>query len=152
MKASHGAVAALAALVAAAAALIVVELVNGAAEYGTVESADPCTVQEDFPGDGLDATLQRIALSGLNGAACELGVTRAELVLSFAPSVAPKPIEWDDETIELAVRNGLLKAVDDAEERESLPGWAAFILREVVERAPIGWLIDGAQELGDLFG
>jgi hypothetical protein len=151
MRASYGAVAALAALLAAAVALIVVEIVNGAGDYGTVQSADPCTVQEDFPGEGLDGTLQRIALSGLNGAACELGATRAELVLSFAPSVAPKPIEWDDETIERAVRNGLLKSIDDAEERDSLPGFAAFILREIVERAPIDWLIDGAQELADLF-
>ena len=46
----------------------------------------------------------------------------------------------------------MLKAVDDAEERGSLPGVAAFLLREVIERAPIDWLINGAGELADLFG
>ena len=79
-------------------------------------------------------------------------MTREELVLSFSPSVAPKEIKWDEATVERAVRKGMLKAVDDAEERGSLPGIAAFLLREVIERAPIDWLIKGAGELGDLFG
>ena len=152
MKLKHAAVAVLAALIVGVGALIAIEFANGATDYGTLEREDPCTAQDDFSGSGLDATLQRIALSGLNGAACELGVTREELVLSFAPSVAPEEIEWDEATVERAVRNGMLRAVDDAEERDSLPGVAAFILREVIERAPIDWLISGAGELADLFG
>jgi hypothetical protein len=152
MRRHLGAIAVLASLLAAAVALIVVELVNGAASYGVVEQEDPCTAVEQFPGEGLDATLQQIVLSGLNGAACELGVTRAELMLSFAPSVAPKPIEWDDETIERAVESGLLKAIDDAEERGRIGDITALILREIVERAPLDWLIRGGQEILDLFG
>jgi hypothetical protein len=152
MKLKHAAVAVLAALVVGVGALIAIEFANGATDYGTLEREDPCTAQDDFSGSGLDATLQRIALSGLNGAACELGVTREELVLSFAPNVAPKEIKWDEATVERAVRKGMLKAVDDAEERGSLPGIAALLLREVIERAPIDWLIKGAGELADLFG
>jgi hypothetical protein len=152
MKLKHAAVAVLAALIVGVGALIAIEFANGATDYGTLEREDPCTAQDDFSGSGLDASLQRIALSGLNGAACELGVTREELILSFAPSVAPKEIKWDEATVERAVRKGMLKAVDDAEERGSLPGVAAFLLREVIERAPIDWLIKGAGELGDLFG
>jgi hypothetical protein len=152
MKLKHAAVAVLTALIVGVGALIAIEFANGATDYGTLEREDPCTAQDDFSGSGLDASLQRIALSGLNGAACELGVTREELILSFAPSVAPKEIKWDEATVERAVRKGMLKAVDDAEERGSLPGVAAFLLREVIERAPIDWLIKGAGELGDLFG
>jgi hypothetical protein len=142
----------LALLFAAAAALIAIELIRGAPSYGAAEQEDPCTAAVEFPGDGLDASLQRIALSGLNGAACELGATRAELVLSFAPAVAPKPIEWDQETIERAVRSGLLRAIDDAEERGGIGDFTAAILREIVERAPLDWLIRGGQGLADLFG
>jgi hypothetical protein len=152
MRRHLGAFAVLGALFAAAAALIVIELVRGAPTYGAVEQEDPCTAVEQFPGEGLDATLQRIVLSGLNGAACELGATRAELVLSFAPAVAPKPIEWDNETIERSVRSGLLNAIEDAEERGSIGDFTAAILREIVERAPLDWLIRGGQELADLFG
>ena len=152
MTRTRAAAVALGALVAAGVVLLAVELSRGALDYGTVEQQDPCTATVDFRGDGLDATLQRIALAGLNGAACELGATREELVLSFAPSVAPKPIEWDRATIERAVRSGLLEAIDDAEDRGSIGGITATILREVVERAPIDWLIEGGAGLADLFG
>jgi hypothetical protein len=61
-------------------------------------------------------------------------------------------IEWDDETIEAAVRAGLLEAISDAEERGSVNAIVAVVLREVVERSPVQWLIDGGQGLADLFG
>jgi len=48
-------------------------------------------------------------------------------------------------------RAGLLGAIDDAEQRGSLNAIVATILREVVERAPVQWLIDGGQGLADLF-
>lgn len=134
-----------------AGALIGVELANGAADAGTLTVQDPCEPREAFPGEGFDATLQRIVLDGLDGAACELGTTREELVLSLAPSSGVQ-IEWDDETIEAAVRAGLLEAISDAEDRGSVNALVAVVLREVVERAPVQWLIDGGQGLADLFG
>jgi hypothetical protein len=148
----RSALAALAAILAAAAALIAVELGRGAPSYGELESRDACAARVGFPGDGADATIQRIAISGLYGAACELGATREELILSFVPSVATAEIRWDRETIARAVRGGLVRAIDDAEARGSLPGFAALILREIVQRAPIDWLLDRAGDLADLFG
>ena len=48
----------------------------GARDVGEYVAEDPCTADPDpFPGGGLDGTVQRIALSALNGAACELGTT-----------------------------------------------------------------------------
>jgi hypothetical protein len=146
------ATAGLVALLVAAAVLIGVELANGAADAGALAVGDPCEERTSFPGQGLDATMQRIVLDGLDGAACELGTTREELVLSLSPSSAVDEIPWDDATIERAVRAGLLEAIDDAEQRGSLNGFLAFGLREVVERAPLQWLVDGGQGLVDLFG
>ena len=55
-------------------ALLGAELASGARDVGEYVAADPCAAGPDpFPGDGLDASVQRIALSALNGAACELG-------------------------------------------------------------------------------
>jgi hypothetical protein len=142
---------ALAALLAAGVVLIAVELSNGALDYGDSIAADPCTEREPFPGDGFEATLQRIALDGLDGAACELGTTREELVLSFDSQLGGD-VEWDEETLERALRSGLLEAIDDAEERDSIGGLEATILRQVVERAPLDWLIEGGGDLADLFG
>jgi hypothetical protein len=152
MKRSWLAIGALVALLAGAGALIAVELSNGATDVGTDATQDPCDPRAPFPGEGLDATVQRIVLNGLDGAACELGVTREELVLSFESRSGVKPIPWDDETIEEAVRAGMLRAVDDAEERGDLNGLTARIVRGIVERAPLQWLIDGGQEIAGLFG
>lgn len=142
---------ALAALGLAAAVLITIELVNGALSYGESNVADPCEPREPLPGEGLQATVQRIALDGLDGAACELNTTREELVLSIDPELG-RDVEWDRETLERVVRSGLLESIDDAEERGSISGLEAVIMREVVERAPLDWLIQGGSTIADLFG
>ncbi len=151
MKSTPTGLAALLALLLAGAALVVAELANGAVDTGALAVRDPCEPRPSFPGQGLDATLQRIVLDGLDGAACELGGSREELVLSLEPSSTTRPIRWDDETIERAVRAGLVEAIDDAEQRGSLNAIVATILREVVERAPVQWLIDGSQGLAGFF-
>lgn len=142
---------ALGALGLVAAVLIVVELANGALSYGESKVADPCVPRETFPGDGFEATIQRIVLDGLDGAACELNTSREELVLSIDPALG-RDVEWDRETLERAVRSGLLEAIDDAEARDSIGGLEARLLREVVDRAPLDWLIQGGSSLADLLG
>jgi hypothetical protein len=143
---------ALIALLAAAGLLIGAELASGAIDAGSPTSRDPCEPRPAYPGQGIDATVQRIVLDGLDGAACDLRTTREELVLSLAPRSGSRPVRWDDETIEQALRAGLLEAIDDAEQRGSLNGIVATLMRQVVQRAPVQWLIDGGQGLADLFG
>ena len=145
------AVGVLVALFVGAAGLIAFEFANGAADAGALAIRDPCEPRSAFPGEGIDATLQRIVSDGLDGAACELGTTREELVLSLAPGSGVEPIPWDDETIERAVRAGLLESIDDAEQRGSLNGLLAVALRQVVEHAPVQWLIDSSQGIAGLF-
>ena len=145
------AVGVLVALFVGAAGLIALEFSNGAADAGALAIHDPCEPRSAFPGEGIDATLQRIVSDGLDGAACELGTTREELVLSLAPGSGVEPIPWDDETIERAVRAGLLESIDDAEQRGSLNGLLAVALRQVVEQAPVQWLVDGGQGIAGLF-
>ena len=120
---------------------------QGARSFGEVELADPCEPRKPFTGDGLEATLQRAMLDGLDGAACSLDASREELVLSFVPEVAHKEIRWDDGTVEQAVRAGLEHSIDAAVERETIGGIRATILRELVRRAPIDWMIDGGAGL-----
>ena len=76
----------------------------GADDFGSPGVADPCTAPPDpFPGDGFDAAAQRFVLSGLNGAACELGISREELVLSLEPR-SGVDVEWDRDTITEALQ------------------------------------------------
>lgn len=104
--------------------------------------ADPCTAPPDpFAGNGLDATAQRLVLSGLNGAACELGLSREALVLSLEPR-SGIDLEWDRTTVEAALRSGVQRAISDADQRDSLPGWIATALTWLVDRAPISWFLE----------
>jgi hypothetical protein len=132
----------LALLGVAAVALLAIELAKGGLSYGRSMAADPCEARAPYPGKGFDATLQRVVLDGLDGAACKLGTTREELILSFDPSFGVN-VRWDRATAERAVRAGLLGAVDDAEKRGSLGSLEALVLREVIRRAPIDLLLEG---------
>jgi MFS family permease len=125
-------------------ALIAAEFRAGARDYGTREYVAPCDAPADpFPqGDGLDGTIQRIALSTINGAACELGTSREELLLSMEPKSGFGPeVTWTEDTLEAAVRAGLVRAVEDADERDTIPGLVARALRFAAERAPLDWVL-----------
>lgn len=124
-------------------ALIGAELAGGASDVGRYVAEDPCAAPpEPFEGGGIDGVVQRTALSAINGAACELGTSRERLVLSIDPDSGYAAVTWDDETAEEALRVGAQRAIDDAEERGSIPGVVAFLLREVVDRAPVDWLVE----------
>jgi hypothetical protein len=104
----------LVALLGAAVALIAVELSIGAISFGEAKLADPCKAQPHVSEGGIfgsiDAAIQRVALSGLNGAACSLHTSREELVLSFAPAAGTKKVRWSRATIEKALRGGIARA------------------------------------------
>jgi MFS family permease len=124
-------------------AFVTLEWRGGAQDFGRYEAADPCAAGPDtYPGKGLDGTVQRIALGGLNGAACDLGTSREELILSLDPKSGIGDIAWDRDTAAKAIQSGTSRAIDDAVDRGTLPSWAGRALRFVVERAPIQWLLD----------
>jgi hypothetical protein len=139
------------ALLLAVAALLAVELGLGAVGYGSTKLTDPCH-PKTFPGSGVDATIQRVVLDGLSGAACRLGTSREQLVLSLGSGGGYPPRRWDRHTIEVAVRAGMLAAVADAKRRGEIPSFLAPLLRGAIRAAPLDELIRGAISLGDLFG
>ena len=138
-----------AALLAAAVVFLAVELGLGAWGFGEVKRVDPCTATTPSLGSGVDATLQRIVLDGLNGAACRLHTTREELVESLGSSGSKR---WSDEQIQVAVRAGLVQAIDKAEHRGDVPGILAGLLREAAKHAPIKFLIQNGSSLSGLLG
>jgi hypothetical protein len=138
----------LVALLLGAAALVAVELGNGALDEPKPAIANPCSPRHGRTG-GIDATIQRIVLDGLDGAACRLHTTREELVLSLGSGTGVTR-RWDEHTIEVALRAGLLRSVDEAERRGDVPGFLAPLLRRLVERAPLRQVIEGGFSLRDL--
>lgn len=140
----------LVALLASGAVLVGVELARGALDQPSPKIANPCQPRAGRSG-GIDTTIQRIVLDGLDGAACRLHTTREELVLSIGGgSLAPR--QWDEHTVEVALRAGLLQSVDAAEQRGDVPSFLAPALRGLVERAPLDKLLRGGFSLSDLLG
>jgi hypothetical protein len=131
--------------------LVGVELAKGALDEPAPAIANPCQPRDGRNG-GIDATIQRIVLDGLDGAACRLHTTREELVLSLGSGGVGVTRRWDEHTIEVALRAGLLRSVDSAEQRGDVPGFLAPALRGIVERAPLDKLIRGGIKLSDLLG
>ena len=140
----------LVALLASGLALVGLELASGALSEPSPKLADPCLPRDGRTG-GIDATVQRIVLDGLDGAACRLHTTRERLVLSLAPQSGVRR-RWDEHTIEVAVRAGLLRSVDEAERRGDIPDFLAPILRRIVRSAPLDRLVRGGIGLSDLLG
>jgi hypothetical protein len=147
-RGSATAVAALVSLLLAAAALVAVELGQGATRYGSGGLANPCHPRT-FTGSGLDATIQQTVLHGLDGAACRLGISREQLVLSLA-SGGSHPPHWDAHTIEIALRAGVVAAADDALKRGALPNPLAPLIRDAIQHAPLDQIVRGAITIGNL--
>jgi len=140
----------LVALLLSGVALAGVELGRGALNEPAPKIANPCQPREGRTG-GIDATIQRIVLDGLDGAACRLHTSREELVLSLGGGVGVTR-RWDEHTIEVALRAGLLRSVDAAEQRGDVPSFLAPALRQLVESAPLDKLVRGGISLSDFFG
>jgi hypothetical protein len=137
-------------LLVSGAVLVAVELGKGALDPPSPKIANPCRPRDGRTG-GIDATIQRIVLDGIDGAACRLHTTREELALSLGGGVGVTR-RWDEHTIEVALRAGLLRSVDEAERRGDIPSFLAPAVRGLVERAPLKPLIEGGFKLSDLFG
>jgi hypothetical protein len=131
----------LAAVLASSAVLVGVELAKGALHEPPPRIASPCRDRGGRTG-GIDAAVQRIVLDGLDGAACRLRTTREELVLSLGSGTGVRR-RWDPHTVEVALRAGLLRSVDEAERRGDIPRFAAPLVRRLVERLPLDRLVRG---------
>jgi hypothetical protein len=133
-------------LLVAGATLVAVELALGARDYGRVELERACSAPPPrLDRNGLDRTIQRIVLSGLSEAACELETTREELVLSLSPRTGSRYGTWSDEELEEALQAGLVEAVDDARDRDELGSTEARVLRELAERTPVQLILEAAE-------
>jgi hypothetical protein len=140
------------ALLAGAAALVGVELGKGAARSVSPSIANPCRARPPFAGGGIDGVIQRVVLDGLDGAACRLGTSREELVLSLRSGTGVRLRNADRNDAEAAIRAGLLRSVDEADSRGDIPSFLVPVVRRLIRTAPLDTLIQGGITLRDLFG
>jgi hypothetical protein len=134
------------------AAVVVPYLALGGASFEPTPVADPCETRELPDTDGVAETLERIALRGVDGVACELGVSREDLVLAIRSEEALDAFSeeqgLDRDELEEAITAGLLRAVDDAEEADALPAFVVPLVRRAAESVPPWLILRTLEQLG----
>jgi hypothetical protein len=141
-------------------------LAAGGASYEPAGTQDPCKPRAWRSPEGIKEIVEQFSLSALDGAACELGVSRETLARALASEEARNRFAErygiGDAALEDAVHAGLVRAVDDAEDAGALSPILAVPLRELAQRVPVeegielindaSPLFDDAQALLDLLG
>lgn len=138
------------AAVIASLALVGTSLALGGASYEPKPVQDPCQPRSWTSPQGLDEIAQQLTLSALDGAACELHVSRETLVLALGTPEGRAQFA-NDPRLAAALRAGLIRAVDDAQTAGAIPGPIADALRAAIESLPADQLVNAARNARDLF-
>ena len=140
----------------AAVALVGIYLAAGGSSYTPEKSQDPCQHRAWSDPEGLSEIANQFSISALDGAACQLGVTREALARALASPEARERFSErygiDDEKLARAVRAGLLRAIEDAEDAGALSPLIAGPLRGTVEKIPLDQAIELINNAESLLG
>ncbi|HET8814276.1 MAG TPA: hypothetical protein VFM51_04900 [Solirubrobacterales bacterium] len=121
-------------------------LAAGGSSYEPEQVKDPCEPRQWTDPQGLQELAQQFSLSALDGAACQLGVSRETLARALAtPQARERFTERfgiTDAKLAKAIRAGLIRAVDDAEEAGALSPLIGIPLRETLQRIPLDQAIE----------
>jgi hypothetical protein len=140
--------------IVAALALSGIYLAAGGSSYAPEKTQDPCKHRPWRNPEGLQQIAEQFSLSALDGAACELGVSRETLAQALATQASRERFTRrygiDDAQLAKAIRAGLLRAVSDAEKAGALNPLLAAPLRETLRSIPLDQaveLINNAESL-----
>ena len=134
--------------------LVGVYLAAGGASYAPAKTQDPCKHRPWREPEGLEQITEQFTLSALDGAACQLGVSREELAQALATEEAREQFTEShgisDAELARAIRAGLLRAVDDAEEAGAISPLIGGPIRATVRSIPLDQAIELINNAGSL--
>lgn len=146
----------LVASILASLALIVSYIFAGGLDFKPTPVADPCDSRVWSDPTGLEDTAQQLAFSTLDGAACDLGVSREALTRALASDQAIDEFLADNdisrEQFDEAIKSGLGRAVDEAENAGTIDPLVASAIRTAVGFLPVSQLIPLIQEASSAIG
>jgi hypothetical protein len=146
VSAERRAQALVAAAIVAAVALSGIYLAAGGSTYAPEKTQDPCKHRPWRDPEGLQQIAEQFSLSALDGAACQLGVSRETLARGLATQASRERFTQrygiDDAKLARAIRAGLLRAVDDAEDAGALSPLLAGPLRQTLRGIPLDQAIE----------
>jgi hypothetical protein len=130
-------------------------LAAGGSSYTPERTQDPCQHREWRDPEGLQQIAEQFSLSALDGAACELGVSRETLAQALATEESRQRFRErygiSDAELAKAIRAGLLRAVKDAEDAGALSPLLAGPLRTTVEDIPLDQAIELVDDASSAF-
>jgi hypothetical protein len=134
------------------AAVVIPYVALGGGSFEPTPVADPCQPRDRSEAEGLGETMERIALQAVDHVACDLAVSREDLVLALRSEEAfdrfTRENGIDREEAEDAIHEGLVRAVDEAEDDGTLPGFIAPIVRKAAESVPPWLILETLERLG----
>jgi hypothetical protein len=140
--------------IATSLALVLSYLAAGGSEYAPAKTQDPCQDRPWRDPEGLQQIAEQFSLSALDGAACELGVSRETLARALATPESRERFTQrygiDEAELARGIRSGLLRAVDDAERAGALSPFLAAPLRATLRQIPIDQAIELLQDARSL--
>ncbi len=132
--------------IVSALALVAIYLAAGGSSYAPAKTQDPCKQRAWSNPQSLGEIANQFSNSALDGAACQLGVSREELAQALAtPEGRERFTERygiDDAELARAIRAGLLRAIADAEGAGALSPLVGDPLRATVEEIPLDRAIE----------
>jgi hypothetical protein len=143
----------LALIVAVAASLVLVGAYRaaGGGSYAPHHPKSPCAARHWGDISGLDSAENELALSALDGAACTLHVSAADLALGLADSGSLRRFQAEHgiSNLELAAaaKDGVVRAFSDGERSGAIDSTLASILEEGAKAVPESWLVDQAKRV-----
>ncbi len=142
--------------IVASLALAGVYLGAGGSSYTPEKSQDPCQHRPWSNPQSLGEIANQFSISALDGAACQLGVTRETLARALATPQSRERFGErygiDDAKLARAIRAGLLRAVNDAENAGALSPLLAGPLRSTIEDIPLDRAIELVKNARSLLG
>lgn len=146
----------IAAAIAASLALVFAYLAAGGSSYEPAKTQDPCKPRPWRDPEGLQQIAEQFSLSALDGAACQLGVSRETLARALATPQSRERFTQrygiDDAELARAIRAGLLRAIDDAERAGALSPLLGTPLRATVRSIPVDQAIELIKDARSLLG
>lgn len=144
------------AAIVASLVLVGAYLAAGGSSYEPEKVQNPCNPRPWSNPQSLGEIANQFSISALDGAACQLGVSRETLARALATPAARKHFAEkygiDDEKLAKAIRAGLIRAVDDAEEAGALSPILAAPLRGTLRHIPLSEAIELIQDARSLLG
>lgn len=142
--------------------LLWVQLARGGADFVPTPPADPCQDRGRTSTADLEGVAEIVVLTGLDEAACDLGVSRERLLLALPSqtdrAALAREAGTDEAGLALAIKDGMRAGVDRLERTGRLPSTSALlpsiadelgISQNLVDLVPDG-VVDDLLPTGDV--